>query len=103
MGCQRRKPRLRELFMANLPEIRVTQQQPPFTSVRVGFFGPLQMKRGRSKVKRYGGGSYRDSTLFDTDSMITAFRRFISIRGSPKKIKNDRETNFVSANKAQRQ
>ena len=33
----------------------------------------------------------------DTDSMINALRRFISIHGSPTEIKSDRVTNFVSA------
>ena len=33
MDCQRRKARLGEQFMADLPESRVTPQQSPFTSV----------------------------------------------------------------------
>ena len=35
----------------------------------------------------------------DTDSMINALRRFISIHGSPTEIKSDRVTNFVNTNK----
>lgn len=54
MGCQRRKARLGEQFMADVPECRVAPHQPPFTCVRVDFFGPLQVEQGRSIVKRYG-------------------------------------------------
>ena len=39
------------------------------------------------------------SHFLDTDSMLNALRRFISIRGCPGQIKSDRGSNFVSANK----
>lgn len=40
--------------MADLPEERVMPDKAPFTDVGVDFFGPLEVKRGRSLVKRYG-------------------------------------------------
>ena len=40
--------------MANLPKERVTSDKPPFTFVRVDYFGPIEVKQGRSHVKRYG-------------------------------------------------
>ena len=48
MGCQRSKAGLREPFMANLPESRVTRQQPSSTSVRVDFFGPYFANKTRT-------------------------------------------------------
>lgn len=39
--------------MADLPEDRVIANKPPFTNVGVYFFGPMEVKRGRSLVKRY--------------------------------------------------
>ncbi|CAB4028223.1 Hypothetical predicted protein, partial [Paramuricea clavata] len=89
ISCQRRKARLGEQFMANLPKIRLTPHQPPFTRVGVDYFGPLQVKQGRSVVKRYGclftcmttrAVHIEIAHSLDTDSMINALRRFISIR-----------------------
>lgn len=40
--------------MADLPEERVVPDLPPFTNVGVDYFGPVDVKRGRSIVKRYG-------------------------------------------------
>ena len=36
--------------MAELPKIRLTPYEPPFTYSRVDYFGPFYMKRGRGKV-----------------------------------------------------
>ena len=109
MDCQRIKARVGKQFMADLPESRVTPHQPSFTSVGVDFFGPLQVKRGRSIiVKRYGwlfsclttrAVHIEIAHYLDTDSMINALRRFSSIRGCSKEIRSDRGTNLVSANK----
>ena len=40
--------------MADLPKDRLTPDHPPFTFVGVDYFGPFQVRRGRSLVKRYG-------------------------------------------------
>ena len=108
VNCQRIKAKLSEQFMANLPETRLTPNKPPFTYVGVDYFGPLQVKERRSKVKRYGciftcfttrAVHIEIAHSLDTDSMLNALRRFISIRGCPEEIRSDRGTNFVSANK----
>lgn len=81
INCQRRKARLGEQFMANLPQSRLTPHQPPFTRVGVDYFGPLQVKRGRSVVKRYGclftclttrAVHIEIAHSLDTDSIINA-------------------------------
>ncbi|XP_047489108.1 uncharacterized protein LOC125039313 [Penaeus chinensis] len=40
--------------MADLPKERVTPEEPPFTKVGKDYFGPFEVKRGRTTVKRYG-------------------------------------------------
>ena len=41
--------------MADLPEVRLVPEKPRFSYVGVDYFGPLQVKQGRSRVKRYDG------------------------------------------------
>lgn len=43
-----------EQKMADLPVERITPDLPPFTNEGGDFFGPIEVKRGPSKVKRYG-------------------------------------------------
>jgi hypothetical protein len=40
--------------MANLPKERLQADDPPFTRIGIDFFGPFEVKLGRSVVKRYG-------------------------------------------------
>lgn len=99
MTCQRqRNACLGEQFMAALPEVRVAHEKPPFTFVGVDYFGPLEDKQGRSRVKRYGCLFTCLTTRavhieivhsLDTDSMINALRRFISVRGYSEQIRSD--------------
>lgn len=40
--------------MADLPLMRITPDLPPFTHTGLDYFGPIEVKSGRSRVKRYG-------------------------------------------------
>ena len=89
--------------MANLPKSRVHPDQPPFTYVGIDYFGPLLVKQGRARVKRYGclftcpairAVRIETAHSLDTDSFIDALRRFIVRRGKPVEIRSDRGTNF---------
>lgn len=40
--------------MADLPEERVTPDEPPFTNVVMDFFGPFELQQKRVTAKRYG-------------------------------------------------
>ena len=75
--------------MADLPQERVLPDDPPFTRVGVDYFGPLEVKRGRSLIKRYGviftclavrAVHIELASSLDTDSCINALRRFIARR-----------------------
>ena len=39
--------------MASLPADMLTLDEPPFTRVRVDYFGPFKVKQKKSHVKRY--------------------------------------------------
>ena len=52
--CRRRQSPVGEQRMADLPKSRVTPCKPPFTYTGVDCFGPFNVRRGRSQVKRYG-------------------------------------------------
>ena len=94
--------------MVELPKERVTPGDPPFMYVGIDCFGPLEVKQGRSHVKRYGC-LFTCLTMralhieilhsLSADSTINAIRRFISVRGCPKEIPSDNGTNFARADK----
>lgn len=50
--CLHAKPVIQK--MPDLPDDRVIADKLPFTNVGIDFFRPLEIKRGRSLVKRYG-------------------------------------------------
>ncbi|XP_055604683.1 uncharacterized protein LOC129752918 [Uranotaenia lowii] len=94
--------------MAPLPEARVTPFVRPFTYTGIDYFGPLYIKIGRSKVKRWVA-LFTCLTIraihlevvasLSTESLKLAMRRFISRRGPPTEIYTDNGTNFVGASR----
>lgn len=106
--CRRYQSPPMQQKMANLPAERLKTDDPPFTYVGMDYFGPFELKRGRSMVKRYGviftclntrAIHLEVSFSLDTDSCIDAIRRFIARRGKPKFIRSDNGTNLVGAEK----
>ena len=91
---------------------RLRPDEPPFTNVGVDYFGPIEVKKGRSIIKRYGVIFTCMSTRavhlevafsFDTDSCINALRRFISRRAPVKLFVSDNGTNLVAAERELRE
>lgn len=106
--CKLRRQKAGEQKMADLPIDRVLPDLPPFTHVGMDYFGPIDVKRGRSTVKRYGviftclacrAVHLEVAHALDTDACINALRRFICRRGQVTEIKSDNGTNFVSSNR----
>lgn len=92
--------------MADLPLSRTSPDHPPFTYVGVDYFGPIETKRGRVMVKKYGvlftclvsrAVHLELAHSLDTDSCIAALRRFMCRRGQVKEMFSDNGTNFVGA------
>ncbi|XP_071504209.1 uncharacterized protein [Diadema antillarum] len=111
-SCKRRNAKKMEQFMADLPSSRVTPDKPPFSYVGIDYFGPIMVKQGRSRVKRYGclftclncrAVHLEVANTLDTDSFINALRRFISRRGKPSKIISDNGSNFRGAERELRE
>jgi len=110
--CRRLHGAAGQQQMADLPEDRVSSEEPPFSHVGVDYFGPFEVKRGRSLVKRYGviftclairAVHIEVASSLDTDSCINALRRFISRRGQVSHIRSDNGTNFVGTERELRE
>ena len=106
--CRRLRAKVQSQKMANLPADRLKPNEPPFTRVGMDYFGPVEVKQGRSRVKRYGvvftclavrAVHIEVACSLDTDSCISAIRRFIARRGQVSVIRSDNGTNIVGARK----
>ena len=95
---------------AELPKERLIPGKPPVSYVGIDFFGPLYVKQGRGTVKHYGclfscltvrATHIEVSESLETDSFINALRRFI--RGKPKVIRSDNETNLCGGERELRE
>ncbi len=98
--------------MSDLPVERVLPDLPPFTNVGVDYFGPVEIRKGRSTVKRYGviftcmasrAVHLEMAYSLNTDSCINAIRRFLCRRGQVVQLRSDNGTNFVGAERALRE
>ena len=106
--CRKQRGKTCSQKMADLPADRVTPDDPPFTKVGMDYFGPFEVKRGRSLLKRYGvvftclttrAVHLEMASSLDTDSCINAIRRFVARRGQVAEIRSDNGTNLVGAEK----
>ena len=106
---------LREQFwvtqeMAELPKIRLTPYEPPFTYSGVDYFGPFYVKRGRGTVAEK---RWRDifvcmnsraihlevARSLETDDFILVLMRFLNRRGHVKELRSDNGSNFVEVDR----
>ncbi|XP_053686571.1 uncharacterized protein LOC128736118 [Sabethes cyaneus] len=94
--------------MAPLPAARLASFERPFTHTGLDLFGPVLVKIGRSRVKRWVA-VFTCLTVravhvevvhsLSTSSCVKAIRRFVVRRGSPATIYSDNGTNFRGANR----
>ncbi|XP_066917089.1 uncharacterized protein [Clytia hemisphaerica] len=92
--------------MADLPNSRMQLNQPPFTNTGVDFFGPILVKQGRKRLKRWVS-LFTCMTVrcvhlevvesMETDDFLNALQRFISRRQKPRKLLSDCGSNFKGA------
>ncbi len=111
--CRKRNAKVQQQMMGDLPRDRVTPGEPPFTRVGMDYFCPLEIKQGRSIVKRHGvvfvclaskAIHIEKAESLTTDACINVMiRRFISRQGQVKLIRSDNGTNMIGAEKELRQ
>ena len=98
--------------MANLPSARLGYSLRPFAYCGIDYFGPITVKIGRRREKRWGvlftcmtvrAIHIELAHSLSTDSAIMAIQRFAARRGFPKKLFSDNGTNFKGANQEMRQ
>ena len=103
--CRALRGKVGEQQMSELPIERFSIEGP-FTYTGVDMFGPFYIREGRKEMKRFvalftclsSRAVHLESTnSMDTNSFIQALRRFVSRRGSVKKLFSDNGTNFVGA------
>ena len=101
--CRRFRGQLQTQKMSDLPEERVTQAAP-FHYTGMDVFGPFYVKEGRKTLKRYGliftclaSRAVHLETLntMETDSFISALRRFIKRRGKVRELRSDQGPNSL--------
>ncbi|XP_055618958.1 uncharacterized protein LOC129764157 [Toxorhynchites rutilus septentrionalis] len=110
--CKVRKVRPTVPPMAPLPAARLAVHVRPFSYVGVDYFGPLLVKQGRSKVKRWialftcltvRAVHLEVAYSLSTASCISCIRRFVCRRGSPVEFFTDNATNFHGAERLLRE
>ena len=96
--------------MGQLPKVRLTLCEPPFTYCGVDYFRPFLVKRGRGRVieKRWGAIFVRRNSRavhlelarsLEADDFMLVLMRFLNRRGHVKDIRSDNGRNFVGADK----
>lgn len=109
--CRALRAPLRTQFMSALPTDRL-EEVPPFTNVGMDVFGPYHIYDGTNTRKKAGATKKMWALLFtclcsraihieplysmDTNSLQNALRRFWGARGTCKRIRSDRGTNFLA-------
>ena len=101
-----------EQTMASLPAFRTTAYEPCFTHTGADYFGPVNVEKGRSVVKRWDviftcmnsrAVHLELASSLESDCFINVLRRFMHRRGPPKVLYSDNEANFVGAQREIRQ
>lgn len=115
--CFKRKPRVPETIMADLPKCRVTSFTRPFDVCGVDYAGPLQVRESKRRgnipiTKAYVAVFICLNTKavhlelvssLTIEAFMAALRRFIARRGQCSFLYSDNATNFVGAQRELRE
>ncbi|XP_066941064.1 uncharacterized protein [Macrobrachium rosenbergii] len=108
--CRKLAKKTEEQCMGQCPSERL-QPAPPFFNTAIDLFGPFIVKdtvKRRTRKKVYGiifncmvsRAVYLDlAEGYDTENFLMTLRRFVCIRGFPKRMHSDGGTQLVAANK----
>jgi hypothetical protein len=114
LKCRRRDCRPEVQHMSTLPDYRVPSQRiAPFETTAIDVAGPFSTKQGKGKVrKKRWLVIFRCAAIaalhvemlmsMDTDALMLALERFLSVRQRPKLLICDNGSNFVRASKEMR-
>ena len=103
LSCKLRRAKPRIPLMASLPLGRVAYKQRPFSHCGIDYFGPMWVKIGRRREKRWGvlmtclttrAVHLELAHTLSASSTILALQRLAARRGSPSVIYSDNGTNF---------
>ncbi|XP_076661126.1 uncharacterized protein LOC143365004, partial [Halictus rubicundus] len=106
--CRIRRAKPPNPIMAALPAGRIAYRQRPFCHCGVDYFGPMLVKIGRRREKRWGvlftclttrAIHLELAHSLSTSSTIMAIKRLAARRGSPLVMYRDNGTNFKGASK----
>ncbi|XP_072937318.1 uncharacterized protein [Epargyreus clarus] len=106
--CKRRKARPQVPATGDLPRERLEPFKRPFSYCGIDYFGPMVVKVGRRREKRWGALFTCLTTRavhleivpsLSTNSAIMAMRRMAARRGWPRTMYSDNATNFRGADK----
>lgn len=104
--CMERNMKPARHLMADLPLCRLAISAPPFFHTGVDYFGPLEVKIFRRRVKRWGcifccmttrAVHLEVSPSLESDDFINTLHRFLNRRGCPGHLYSDNGTNFRGA------
>ncbi|XP_037295821.1 uncharacterized protein LOC119189653 [Manduca sexta] len=104
--CKVRRTKPQPPATGDLPRARLDPYHRPFSNCGVDYFGPMIVKIGRRREKRWGALFTCLTTRaihlelaasLSTDSAIMALRRMAARRGWPKIMYSDNATNFRGA------
>lgn len=110
--CRVQRGRPHTPFMSTLPFGRTAIGQRPFSYCGVDYFGPMTVKIGRRREKRWGALFTCLTTRavhlelahsLNTSSAIMALQRLAARRGRPKVVYSDNGKNFRGASKELRE
>ena len=105
--CREMAHKAETQLMADLPVLRLVPHTPPFYYTACDYFGPYNVKVGRSKTAKHYGVIFTCLNTravhlelavdLTTMEFIQVLRRFFSIRGYPAVILSDNGTQMVGA------